>query len=397
MINRGLFLFHPSSYGQIMDTTPRVRMVDYGGIDLSKPWYVEYYVFDHSTNTIVRRKHFKGIPTTNNTTARYKQLFYWYDHYINLLKNGYTINKHTTQTASILHQPFIDVFDYVVHKKTPNIRPSTIKNWAVSRKNVVAYFSENNTELSFLNVKLQHLREMMAVVEARVKPKSYNNEVTNLRAIYNYVIKEFPEQKIINHANRLDRKKVEKGMKHLPYTTTQLKHICERLNDQELLFVMFMYYCAIRPNELRHLTVGDIMDKKLLIPATHAKNNTNEYIAIPHAMNRLIEAQKIRTYPTNYYVFSRNNIPGLELLGKGYFYNHIKKVVNELGYDAARYDLYSFKHSGVVQMHENGASMHQIMRQCRHSEIKTTAIYMVNLGLIDRNDEIMNMPDVFVN
>lgn len=368
----------------------RIRAVDHKG-NVAKEWYVEYYVFDCQKGCDVLKRHKKGINTSLNTSKRYEALFKWYDHYVKLLENGWQLNETDKTEISILQKSFVAVVDWVKIKKTPYIRPSTIAKWNTTIKYCAAYFDKYFPTLKFIDVNYDHLKGYVAQMEKSIGAKSFNNEVTNLRAVYNLLQREFPEKIIPNWANKIRKLPVPKGLKHLPFTESQMKQLVEVLEPQHYLFVSFVYYCAIRPRqELRGLKVSDLLDNKLRIPSTTAKNRSNQYVAIPNKLQALINQYEIRNYPADFYIFGNNGVPGERITHNAFFYRRIRKVLDSLGFEANKYDIYSFKHTGVVDLFNSGADIKDIQQHCRHSEVATTDKYLRDLGLIRDNEKVMN-------
>lgn len=72
------------------------------------------------------------------------------------------------------------------------------------------------------------------------------------------------------------------------FSKGQIKFLSKTLSkeDPELwLAVQFIFYCFIRPNELRQLKVSNVIveDARICIPAHISKNKKTQYIIIPEA------------------------------------------------------------------------------------------------------------------
>ena len=57
-----------------------------------------------------------------------------------------------------------------------------------------------------------------------------------------------------------------------------------------------------------------------------------------------------------------------------------QKLIPELNL-SEEYTLYSWKHSGVVSAYNAGVDIKTIQRQCRHSSLEQTDVYLKSLGL----------------
>jgi integrase len=58
-----------------------------------------------------------------------------------------------------------------------------------------------------------------------------------------------------------------------------------------------------------------------------------------------------------------------------------------------QYDLYGFKHTGVIALYLATRDIKLIQAQCRHKDISTTDIYLRDLGLFLDQDALDIFPD----
>ncbi|GAB2571600.1 site-specific integrase [Spirosoma areae] len=187
--------------------------------------------------------------------------------------------------------------------------------------------------------------------------------------------------------------------KHTAYTDDQridFKHVARQQGeDQLLLFVQFMYYTFLRPRiELRLLRVYDLKENTIYINGTNAKDNAGEHIEIAPALARLIDEQKLRAYPASYYLFSPTGVPGPDPVGPDYFYHHHRRILEKMGLPLnAGYDMYSWKHTGVIALWSATQNIRLIQQQCRHSTAAQTEDYLRDLGIIVRHTQIQDFPE----
>lgn len=57
-----------------------------------------------------------------------------------------------------------------------------------------------------------------------------------------------------------------------------------------------------------------------------------------------------------------------------------QRVVNKENNIRSECTFYSWKHTGVVDLYNHTKDAYIVMRQCRHSDIKMTMIYLRSLG-----------------
>ncbi len=165
-------------------------------------------------------------------------------------------------------------------------------------------------------------------------------------------------------------------------------------NDTEMwLFVQFMYYCFIRPGELRVLTVGaiDLDDGTILIDAKISKNKKSEYVIIPPAFLSYLIEIGITDNKHSFYIFSPGGIPGDTPYSSDVFNRRHKAVTGKFGYNV-RYTLYSWKHTGAVDAIRAGVKIKELQLQLRHKDLQTTDIYLRSIGINDLDDLRKNFP-----
>jgi Site-specific recombinase XerD len=169
-------------------------------------------------------------------------------------------------------------------------------------------------------------------------------------------------------------------------------------HDPQLWLVCMMeFYCALRPHEeLRNLLISDLNwdSQTITIRNSRAKNRKTQTVDIPHQLYEdMINVYHLDEYPPEYYVFSRNGLPGTNLLGKNYFKNHFAAIRNALGLPSY-YKLYGFKHTGACKLADFGVSTYELQRHMRHVSISTTEAY-INKRIGVKSDTIRNnFPDI---
>ncbi|MGM9512172.1 tyrosine-type recombinase/integrase [Larkinella sp. GY13] len=191
---------------------------------------------------------------------------------------------------------------------------------------------------------------------------------------------------------------VTKTNKHTAYTSDQrhaFKDACNHTEEQDLLlFVSFIYYTFMRPRqEIRLLRVRSLKPKTIFVTADDAKDNEAEHVEIPPGLERLIQEKKLRSYPPHYYVFGKGGEPGPEPVGPDYYYHHHRKILERLELKGQNYDMYGWKHTGVIALWEATQNIRLIQRQCRHSSAEQTENYLRDLGIIVRETQMELFPE----
>lgn len=141
------------------------------------------------------------------------------------------------------------------------------------------------------------------------------------------------------------------------------------------------------------LRVKHILKKTIVVPAEIAKNNLTEHVRIPAPLEKLITKYDLRSYPPNFYVFSRLGKPGPDPLGGNYMYMHNRKVLKLAELTDQAYDLYGWKHTGVIALYLATKDIKLVQVQCRHKDINTTDRYLRDLGMFLDEDALDKFPE----
>ncbi len=150
---------------------------------------------------------------------------------------------------------------------------------------------------------------------------------------------------------------------------------------QLYLFTQFIYYCCMRPNEIRLMKVGwiDFGRKIVNIPKDINKTKRPKTPIIPNEFMKILrEEYQLHLYDKDFYVIGKHNDkPGPEHLGKNTIrtrFNVIRKSLKM----PVDYMLYSIKHTANVRLERENVSNYDRMMQNGHTSITTTERYTKN-------------------
>lgn len=152
-------------------------------------------------------------------------------------------------------------------------------------------------------------------------------------------------------------------------------------NDDPQLYLacMFQFFCAIRPgNELRLLKIKhiDFWSKKITINILDSKIERTDVIDIPLQLYELMtKVYHLQNYNKEYYIFSKNGMPGEKPLGMNTMRNRFNKFRDSLGL-SKDYKYYSLKHTGAGMLLDSGVSLKDLMDHLRHHDIESTYHYI---------------------
>jgi integrase len=370
------------------------KLNDHGG-DLSKWWYIEFYVFNDATGKVERQR------VSGSRLNALKQPFERYSHAkaemasidANLL-NGMVINqapkvKEEVQriASDITLLEAIDVC--ITAKKGQGRAEETIKGYLRIRKYLADYFPKvNKASISKITTEevIQFFEKLQK--ERVLDGKTFNNYRSNLSSVFNYFIRLGKIR--FNPAVSVERQVEKRGHLHVPYTSEQITQIynhCREKGDlQFILFSKILFYCLCRPDEVRNLRISDINGKKIFFDPELNKNKRGRWNTLFPSLLKEIQDQKITTYPATFYIFGPNGKPGPEPVGEGRFYKRNLKILEALGMKGQKHTLYAFKHSGACAFYMAKFTVRQIMEIAGHTNESTTYKYLINLGLFSSID-----------
>ncbi|GAB3886134.1 tyrosine-type recombinase/integrase [Spirosoma agri] len=372
------------------------RLYDAGG-DLSKQWYVSYYLFSPKQQKLLRKR----LNVSGNTVeARQKDAAELIKEVNSLLKAGAIIDDEPTDepvakpVAPLIVTPsnLFEAIDYFMAIKKVSMKPNSHKTYRSSIKLFHTYLAAHGLgRLRLHQFKPAYAFAYMDYVltELGLSNKSHNKHLGVLETLFNFYI---ARQQLKANPFVAIKPLAERPGRHTAFTPEQVAKVREvcalSQNTQLWLFLNFIYYTLARPqSELRLLRVCDILQKTIRIDADNAKNNRTAHVQIPPPLEKLIEQHKLRSYPGNHYVFTLEGTPGPKPVYEKYFYNQHRQILTLLKMTDQSYDLYGWKHTGVIALYKATKDVKLIQRQCRHSSLDQTDKYLRDLGLFLYEDQ----------
>lgn len=285
---------------------------------------------------------------------------------------------------------------------------TTLKTATLKKKSSTTYsdnsknFEEFLTKKGLLGIKLNEYTAAQAseytdyiILEKKLSNKSHNK----LKGFASSVFNEFVRRKLIqeNPFSNIPGLIVTQGG-HRVFTPAQIaefKNIVHQHQPGMWFFAAFIYYTFMRPHqEARQIKVGDIGDKTIRVQETIAKTSVIRHVYIPPGLEALLQQHEIRSYPSHFYLFSYNAVPGAQLVSEGYWYKKHKKVLIQMGLFNKGYDLYGWKHTGVCALYRATKDIKLVQEQCGHKDIKQTVDYLRDLGVLFYEGQINKFPTI---
>lgn len=387
-----------------------------GGIKNDKPWFVYFSKLNPYTGKLKRFRIYEGFReciSIEDKKLNAKKLIYRYN---KKLQNGWDPFEsdkkivyadslsYEKQSRNIDKEFKLDdrsvrvIFDNYLKKIKLNVSNSTYQKYqselrlfirflrdknigydvfSVTEKNALAFFNYLKTEKKLSNKTMNHYKVILKCVWdlLRNKAPGFKNPFDE--------IKKFSDDSI-------PQKPIKKGMLVL------IKSKCEKTDPQLWLAAQFLYYCFIRPKELRFLKIADIdfFEGKITINSEFSKNRKTRIVDINKLfLEDLINKYKLHDCNPNNYIFTINGTPGLKQIGKNYFWEHFNKIRQELNIPND-YIFYAFKHTGNVAALKAGANIHDLKNQNGHSSIAITETYLRSMVGYESDFFKNNMPEI---
>jgi integrase len=174
------------------------------------------------------------------------------------------------------------------------------------------------------------------------------------------------------------------------------KQELEKTDPQLWLAAQFMYYCFIRPKELRFMQIKhlDLYEGRITLYSDITKSGKTRIVDINDVfLDKLYTVYKLHEQPEEYYVFTLKGVPGEKPLSKNHLWRQFDKARTKLKIPKD-YKLYGFKHTGAVSANKAGANIKDIQHQMGHSSLEITDHYLKSLVGYESDFFKNNMPEL---
>ena len=375
----------------------KARLNDCEG-NLSKRWYIEFYAWDVQQKKLVRKRFYE----INNFAAQKDRITYANRiiRQVNkLLEEGFhfDLNKVPEEAAEepIKNHSLDSALDYALEVKKPSIRSTSYPSY----KSAVKIFKGWATENRQLEIDVAYFDKLRAVyfndylfVERAYAAKTVNGHISYLKSLFEVLVEreiilKNPFKGIKKHKEGLSRRNLAFSVEQIE----EIKKIISERNPKLWLFIQFIYYCYLRPNEIRQLKKSHIQlaTRQIFIPNYISKNNREGYVTLPESFYKeLAIAEELKS--DQEYIFP-GSLPD-KPISKNMMGLRFHKLIKELNL-GKDYTLYSWKHSGVVSAYNAGVDIKTIQNQCRHQSLEQTDVYLKSLGL-GVSQAINNIPEL---
>lgn len=352
--------------------------------DLKKDWFVYFYYTDQQSGVKKLFRYKLGINYHKTKKEREREAEAIKFNLLERLENGW--NPFTNETEKSSEKlTIIEAIESALNLKKTTLTKNSKKTYS----DAVRIFKQYLVKKSLSHLYAYNFTGTMAqayfdylLMERRYSGVSHNNHLSFLSSLFSAL----EERQILqsNPCNVIKKVAEERG-KNTTYSAEEESRFIEYIENKNFGFYLatrFVKYCFLRRTELHGLQVKHINldNKTVVIPSDNAKSKFQDSVTIPKTLEAIIEKSGILGLPQDTYVFSKRFRPGHQkvnddngLTGKQKNLNRRLKIKPECSF-------YSWKHTGVVELYKLTKDPYIVMRQCRHSDIKTTMIYLRALG-----------------
>lgn len=391
-----MWLFKPGAMKKREKICILPKLYNFGG-DLSKKWYVYFSVKDPKSGKMITQKVYNGLFKVKTFSGRMKIAEKLIGEYAELLKNGYnpllddtkaiyTDNLQYFHAARVYRERKLNnkTFNYFANEYL-RIETSGLETASIS-----TYKSKIRTFNSWLILKQYHEVDISAINnyiiiefftylnnERKSSASTYRKYKNLITDIFEFAI----NRKAINTnpVSRLPRclRVTDKAPKPIN-SKDVIEFIDKIINYPQLyLFIMFEYYCFMRPGEIRLMQISwiDWGNGVIRIPKNMNKTKITKTPIIPNVFMQILRNDyKLHELPKTWYVIGKDKCPGLSVTGKNTMRNRFNVIRKEL-HMPIDYMLYSWKHTGNGRLEKAGASPYERKGQNGHTTISTTERY----------------------
>jgi integrase len=377
----------------------KAKLNDCAG-NLSGRWYIEFYAWDIQKSMLIRKRYYE----VNNIASQQDRRIYAnriIQQLNKLLKEGYhfDVNKVPSHSQSEDHEKRAyttsEAATYALEIKKPSLRSTSYPSYKSTLKIFKKWVADNRLQ----ELDVTYFDKLRAVyfddyllVECGYAAKTINGHISYLKSLFQVLV----EHEVIrnNPFKNLKKHKEGESRRNMAFNEKQMAGIKKILEEKDpglWLFVQFIYYCFLRPNEVRQLKHSYLhLDKnQIYIPGHISKNGKEGFVTMPESFRGVLARSKEFNSGQEYVFQSRGESKPISKNAMGLRYRTLTKNL-KLGKD---YTLYSWKHSGVVAAYKAGIDIKTLQSQCRHQSLEQTDIYLKSLGL-NVNLAVNKMPEL---
>lgn len=357
--------------------------------DIRKTWFIKYFVKDYTAGKLKPVKYYGQINKYATAQARIAEA----EKIIQLLNQGIkpanVSGQKKIQPAAVAHNfaSVVYLCENSLKNKQHEVCKKTVSDYASKIRTFKNYLEhENKSSITVGNFTKDDARAFIQYLKnLGLSNKTCNDYKSLLASIFSDII-ETNDLPIKNVWQRF--KGLKEKTQHFKSWSVALENLylekAPAYSPQLYLYSMLIYYCFIRPGEIRQLKIKHLqLDyQAILIESETAKNSVERLVKIPDELFKLLQQYGYcQPQHPEYFLFSSDGKPGAVPAGYHYFrnlWNEFKKLHSI----PAEYKLYGLKHTGNKKA-GRVFSATILQKHNRHSSLQHTQSYTNDVSLVD--------------
>ncbi|MBQ7691250.1 MAG: site-specific integrase [Muribaculaceae bacterium] len=359
-----------NSLGEVLKFT-------YPKLHTGNKWYVDFYAYDPADGSMRRKKyHLDNIKKIKERRKRANELI---ESLTKLLRSGWSpwVDNDSNRAYILLedalgkYEAFVERMPKYHTRKSYTSRLNIMRKYNAQRLLPIRYVYQFDT--AFISDFLDYI-----YLDREANPRTRNNYRQWCQSLAAFFIE---KQYLKSNPAEVIKDIAEEGKKRQPLSARMLKQLETHLRKTHPYFYlacMMEYYTFIRPEELSHITLGDISIKEqsAFVSANVSKNKRDGKVGLNDKIIKFMIDLDVFSSPSSYYLFGPNvSRPSATRGGSEMFRRKWNKLVrNGLGWSDC-YQFYSLKDSGLRDL-ANSEGIVIARDQARHNDVSTTNKYL---------------------
>ena len=360
-----------------LNSLSEVLKFTYPKLHTGGKWYVDFYAYDPADGKMRRKKyHLDNIEKIKERRKRANELI---ESLTKLLREGWSpwVDADSNRAYTLLeealnkYEAFVERMPKYKTRKSYTSRLNILRKYNVQRLLPIRYVYQFDT--AFVSDFLDYI-----FLDREVNPRTRNNYRQWCQSLAAFFIE---KQYMKSNPVEVIKDIAEVGKKRQPLSAAMLKQLESHLRESHPYFYlacMMEYYTFIRPEELSHITLGDISIKEqsVFVSAAVSKNKRDGKVGLNDKIIKFMIALGVFQSPNDYYLFGpKVTRPSATRGDSEMFRRKWNTLVRKgLGWSDC-YQFYSLKDSGLRDL-ANSEGIVIARDQARHTDVSTTNKYL---------------------
>lgn len=346
-------------------------------------WYVEFYALDPEADCLKRKRLY--VPQISPKSERRRYAAEMASSISQRLREGWS--PFFLSSAIREYAAFDDVcaeYDRYQRKKEQDCleRQNTLSSYRMFLGRFMAWNRARPRPVTYVyQLKREVVNEFLDYIwiELGRKPRTRDNYLAWLRLFCGWLVEKgyLQDNPAASIARLNGRRKADKNRTVIPEDVmVRLRGWLYEHDRHFLLACYILYYCLIRPKEMSMLKLSDVsvMNGTILVRSSVSKNGKDSVVTVPDCVMRYMMDLGVLNHPTDWYLFSKDFMPGPEYRRPRQFCDAWKAVSSALKLPA-EYKFYSLKDTGITDLIKDGTDLIAVRDQARHYSLEMTDLY----------------------